>query len=265
MESEREKVFDPDRIKKLIKTLIMEIGGKFSTQLGIDLSRADPDNLFRWFLASKLFAARISTEIAIKTYKTFERNGVISPGKILETGWDGLVKLLDDGGYVRYDFSTATRLLAITKDLQDKYRGELNLLHQEARDKKDLENRLKELGKGIGDVMVNIFLRELRGVWEKADPPVSELAILGAERIGLLESKKPWKGGEALTGLKEIWHEYGCEVDFERKVDFCDFETALLRTGKDFCKKTRCDTCPIMHYCIYQSKSHKNNSIRGFS
>jgi len=265
MQLESKKILDPDWIREIIKALILNMGGKFSTQLGIDLSRGDPDNIFRWFLASKLFAARISTEIAIKTYRTFERNGVTSPEKILETGWDGLVKLLDEGGYVRYDFSTATKLLAITRDLQDRYRGDLNLLHREARDKNDLENRLKELGKGIGEVTVNIFLRELRGVWEKANPPLSELVLLGAERIGLLESRVPCRRGDALSELMEIWHEHGCGVDFERKVDFCDFEAALLRTGKDFCKKTRCNTCPMIHYCKYYSNSRKNNPRRGFS
>ncbi|MGQ9614953.1 MAG: hypothetical protein ACUVWJ_00960 [Spirochaetota bacterium] len=249
----------------MIKALILNMGGKFSTQLGIDLGGADPDNIFRWFLASKLFAARISTEIAIKTYRTFERNGVTTPGKILETGWDGLVKLLDDGGYVRYDFSTATKLLAIIKDLLDRYGGDLNLLHLKAGDKKDLENRLKDLGKGVGEVMVNIFLRELRGVWEKAEPSLSELVLLAAGRLGLLEVMISGRGGDALSKLMEIWNKYSCKLEFERKVDFCDFEAALLRTGKDFCKKTRCDICPMQEYCKYYIKTNKNNSWRGFS
>ncbi len=96
---------------KLINTL----GGKFSSQLGIDLSGADSHQIFKWFLASKLFGARISTDIAIKTYREFDRYSVTSPEKIIDTGWDGLVKILDDGGYVRYDFSTATKLLEINE------------------------------------------------------------------------------------------------------------------------------------------------------
>lgn len=120
--------------------------------------------IFKWFLASKLFGARIGTNIAIKTYKGFEKRGVVSPERILETGWDGLVRILDDGGYVRYDFSTATKLLEIMEDLKRDYNGDLNRLQQKAGDEKDLEYRLKSLGKGIGAVTVNIFLRELRSV-----------------------------------------------------------------------------------------------------
>jgi hypothetical protein len=56
------------------------------------------------------------------------------------------------------------------KDLQEQYAGDLNNLHEKAQDGKDLESRLKQLGKGIGDVTVNIFLRELRTVWVKARP-----------------------------------------------------------------------------------------------
>jgi len=42
------------------------------------------------------------------------------------------------------------------------YEGNLSLLHDQASSSSDLEKRLKELGKGIGDVTVSIFLRELR-------------------------------------------------------------------------------------------------------
>jgi len=151
-------------IKDTIKKLISALGGKFSKELGIDLSEGKSTEIFKWFLASKLFGARIGTNIAIKTYREFERCSVLSPEKILETGWDGLVKILDDGGYARYDFSTATKLLEIMKDLKKFYQDDLNKLHEKADDEDDLEDLLKGLGKGIGDVTVNIFLRELRSV-----------------------------------------------------------------------------------------------------
>jgi hypothetical protein len=40
----------------------------------------------------------------------------------VKTGWDGLVSTLDAGGYVRYDFKTATKLLEVMKNLIDQYR-----------------------------------------------------------------------------------------------------------------------------------------------
>jgi endonuclease III len=146
---------------------------------------------------------------------------------------------LDDGGYVRYDFSTASKLLEIMEDLKRDYNGNLNELHRVAMNEEDLENRLKGLGKGIGDVTVNIFLRELRGVWEKANPWLSELVKLAAGHLGLAK-----QGEDPLRALKKIWT--------AQKVpgkDFRDFESALLRLGKDYCRKSRHDVCPMRSEC----------------
>jgi endonuclease III len=121
-------------------------------------------------LASILFGKRISEKIAANTYKKFVEAGITTPQKILEVGWQKLVDLLDAGGYVRYDFSTADKLLDISKELLNKYGNEpLNKIHSIAKNPLDLEAKLQKF-KGIGPVTTNIFLRELRHVWEKADP-----------------------------------------------------------------------------------------------
>ena len=226
-------------VKETVKELISKPGGKFSKELGIDLSKGKSTEIFKWFLASKLFGARIGTNIAIKTYREFERCGVLSPEKILDTGWDGLVKILDDGGYARYDFSTATKLLEIMEDLKKYYDGDLNKLYQKARNEEELENLLKSLGKGIGDVTVNIFLRELRSVWEKANPVPSELVILAARNLGFISQTE-----EPLSALKKVWLAHTIKGK-----DFSDFEAALLRLGKDFCKRRKCSFCPMSEKC----------------
>ena len=219
----------------LPKRLIESLGGMYSRELGIDPSRGDSGKIFRWFLACKLMGARISTRNALGTYKEFERRGVVTPGRIRQTGWDGLVEILDAGGYARYDFSTATKLLAITDDLLRRYHGDLNVLHEEATDPRDLEDRIKGLGKGIGDVTTNIFLRELRGVWAKARPALSPLVLLSAGNLGLLVPEQ-----DPAQSLERFWR--------RRKTpgyDFRDFEAALLRLGKDYCKTSRCEAWPL--------------------
>jgi endonuclease III len=225
-----------------LEKLIDSLGGRYSRQLGIDLTGAASRQIFRWFLASKLFGARISSDIAMRTYREFEKNGVTTPQSILSTGWDGLVKILDNGGYARYDFSTATKLLSIMNDLIENYGGDLNALHQKAADERDLERRLKELGKGIGGVTVNIFLRELRGVWPKAKPVLSPLVVLSARHLGIMKQKTV-----ALDALEKFWASN--KVSYR---DFTDFEAALLRLGKDYCKKSRCNHCPMQLECIYK-------------
>jgi len=154
----------------------------YSEELGIDLSKGE-EEIFKWFLASILFGRRISEEIAKRTYRTFEKYNILSPEKIIEAGWDELVGILDEGGYVRYDFSTATRLLEICEELLDRY-GSLSKLHESAKDEKDLEKKLLAF-KGIGSVTVNIFLRELRPFWEKANPDVLPLVKKYAEDMGI--------------------------------------------------------------------------------
>jgi len=91
----------------------------YSRDLDIDLIQEQ--GRFEWFLACLLFGARISETIAANTYLCFKRAGINMPDSILAAGWDRLVGILDSGGYVRYDFSTATKLLAIMTDLTAKY------------------------------------------------------------------------------------------------------------------------------------------------
>jgi len=74
-------------------------------------------------------------------------------------------------------------------------------------------------GKGIGRFMTNIFLRELRIVWQKARPEPSPLVHLSAQHLGLLKG-----GKDLLRSLKAIWS----ENKILRK-NFCDFEAALVR------------------------------------
>jgi hypothetical protein len=81
-----------------------------------------------------------------------------------------------------------------------------------------LEKRLREF-KGVGPVGVNIFLRELRGIWEKAKPTPSPMAVATAQRIGL--------------DPKEVKR----------------YESQLLRLNLEYCRKQRTLECPIRNNC----------------
>jgi hypothetical protein len=120
----------------------------------------------------------------------------------------------------------------VANSLVDGYSGSLIRVHSVASDSRDLERRLKGLGKGVGDVTVSIFLRELRGVWKKADPFPTGLELLAGERLGILE--KGADAEEALERLKVFWAKNGITGK-----SFVEFETALLRLGKK-CRKGEC-------------------------
>jgi len=221
--------------------LVKKLGGSYASALDINLSSMESEEVFKWFLASVLFGTRIGERIAMKTYKEFEKAGMLSPEAILETGWQGLVDILDRGGYVRYDFKTATKLLEVSRAVKEKYEGDLNRLHFFVEDERDLEKKVQGLGKGVGPVTVNIFLRELRDLWEKAEPPVSELAILASRNLRLTQATDAEAG---LEQLQEMW-----EVDELHEWRFSDLEAALVRLGKNYCRKKRCSFCPMQEEC----------------
>jgi endonuclease III len=223
--------------------IVKAAGGSFSRELGIGLDAGQPRDIFRWFLASVLFGARISETIVKHTVRAFEEAGVTAPEVIEQTGWDGLVAILDRGGYVRYDFKTATKLLDLSRTLRSQYQGDLNRLHAAAAGSRDLEGRLKSLAKGIGDVTVNIFLREMRGTWPKASPLPPVPVILAAANLGLLPQGMRDRD-EALAGLLRFWEGEGGSFR-----DFADLEAALLRIGKNFCRKGACSACPVRQSC----------------
>ncbi len=213
--------------KETIKALLDKYKGRYSAELGIDLHSRKPEEIFKWFLASALFGARISETIAIRTYKEFEKQGLLSPKALLDAGWDGLVAVLDRGGYARYDFKTATKLLDMSKALQDQHQGDLNILHAAASGPEDLELRLKSLAKGIGDLTVNIFLREMRSIWKKAGSLPVEVVAMGAKSLGIVP-KDVADRRKIFALLMNAWRDAG-----RRSGNFPDFEAALVRYGKE--------------------------------
>jgi hypothetical protein len=131
--------------------------------LHIDLASKKESELFKWFLACLLFGKPIQAEIAGQATQALVAAGLTSPGAILRAGWDKLVLLLDQAHYVRYDFSTATKLLEVCQDLQRRFGTLTNLLAQ-ARTAAELSRKLQEF-KHIGPVTARIFLREVRPIW----------------------------------------------------------------------------------------------------
>jgi len=135
----------------------------YAKELGIDLSSKQETEYFKWFLASLLFGKPIQQEVAKRTYFEFVNNGLTSPDAIIQAGWDKLVEVLDHGHYVRYDFSTATKLLDVSKTLKEKY-GTLTDLLKQSHSIDELSSRLEEF-KGIGPKTTEIFLRDVAPIF----------------------------------------------------------------------------------------------------
>jgi endonuclease III len=229
-------------MKRKTVEVLEKFGKRYSEVLGINLDSGKDDEIFKWFLASILFGAPITETSVIKTYKCFQKHEALTPKGILETGWDDLVRIFDERSYTRYDFKTADKLLEVMQNLTERYNGSLNLLHSKVSNTRDLENGLKDLGKGIGDMTVSIFLRELRKVWGKANSNPTSLVVSAAENLGIVKNET---AENALKQLEDFWAKNKVADE-----SFINFETALFRLGKNFCRKGKCASCPVERDCL---------------
>ena len=207
-----------------LSELLKEYGELYSDELGIDI-RKEP---FKWFLASILFGARISTGIAKKTYRAYDQAGLTSPGKLASSDEMTLIKIHGRGGYARYDGITAEYILGVARKLLKDYDGEIRKLDKESQDPRDLEWRLQEF-RGVGSVTAKIFLRELRGIWRNADPEPTAVEVSAAKNLGILTTNV-----DALGKLKEFWGDNAVEG-----YRFRHFEAALVRLGLALRRKKR--------------------------
>jgi len=138
-----------------------EIGAE---DLGIDVTRGEAE-LFKWFVASFLFGKRIQHDIAAEAYRVLvERNRLDTPHKLRDCGQRRLVQLLGQARYVRYDESTAARLLKLGDQLLTEYDGRLGRLRELGETHDGVEKRLLAF-EGVGPKTVEIFLREAARVW----------------------------------------------------------------------------------------------------
>ena len=135
-------------------------------EAGIHLSSKKEEELFKWFLVCLLFGKPIQRQVAERAFNALAVPRLLSPDAILRAGWDELVRLLDEAHYVRFDFSTATKLLHVCKELKERYSSLTDLLAQ-SKTPAELSARLQEF-KYIGPVTARIFLRDVRPIWYPA-------------------------------------------------------------------------------------------------
>jgi len=217
------------------------IGGSCPSALGIDLASMKSDEVFKWLLVSILLGTGGREAVAFRAYRGLEKAGLTSPARLLTTNWQSLVDILDQSGYIRHNFKIAIGLPGVVATLNSDYEGDLNRLHFFARDEGDLERRLQGLGKTMRPATVTLFLRGLRELWEKANPPLRREALIAFQGLRLLDATNTTV---ALEELRILWDENG-----EDQSRFSDLEAALMRLGRDYCRTRRCHVCPVKEEC----------------
>ncbi|MCQ8771944.1 endonuclease [Streptomyces telluris] len=175
-------------------TLLRMYGRTYAEEAGIRL-RDTPQPLYRLVVLACLLSARIRAPVAVAAARCLAEAGIKDPRRMAGATWQQRVDALGKGGYRRYDERTATQLGDGAHLLLDRYRGDVRRLREEADgDPGRLRKLLQELP-GLGPAGVNIFLREVQGVWPEVHPCFDAKAAEGAARLGL-----PRASG-ALAGL----------------------------------------------------------------
>ncbi|BDB20176.1 hypothetical protein cym2001_35410 [Pseudomonas sp. CYM-20-01] len=131
-----------------------------ATELGIDLKPGDDHALFKWFIASFLMGKRIQAPIAAQAYKVIvEEAGRDTARKLQHCTSRELVAMLGRAHYVRYDETTAQRLLDLSARLNAEYAGKITHMRSVSESREAFEKRLGEFD-GVGPKTIEIFMRD---------------------------------------------------------------------------------------------------------
>jgi endonuclease III len=207
---------DATRRARVARLVVTVLGGRYSSRLGIDVDAGEAE-VERWFLAATLFGTRISAGVAERTFGVLDRAGLRRVTQARHIPWDDLVALLDAGGYARYDFRTATRLQDLAEMIGERYGGQVSVIGRSFTRYPQLHQALDMLP-GWGPVTIQLFLRELRGVWPGAQPPLDQRAAAAARHLGLAATGSANVDVAALTRLAG-----------QSDVDLRDLEGGLVR------------------------------------
>ncbi|WP_300627885.1 DNA methylase [Pseudomonas sp.] len=131
-----------------------------AAELGIELKPCDDSSLFKWFIASFLMGKRIQAPIAAQAYKVIvEQEGRDTAQKLQHCTSRELVAMLGRAHYVRYDETTAQRLLDLSAKLNADYSGKITRILQASDSRQAFEKRLGEFD-GVGPKTIEIFMRD---------------------------------------------------------------------------------------------------------
>ena len=171
--------------RETAKALLREHGQTYADELGIDIAKNTPSPLFELLCAATLMSARIGAGIATEAARSLQARGWRSPDAMASSTWDERVEALNEAGYARYQERTATMLGDLAEHLNARWKGDLRRLRDEADRDPAAERKLLKEFKGIGDVGVDIFFREVQVAWDELVPFADRRARDAAGRLKL--------------------------------------------------------------------------------
>ena len=169
----------------IVDTLLERHGQTFASELGVNATDNTPSTLFRLLCFALLASTRISADIAMEAAQALGEQGWTTARKLLDADWQDRVDTLNRAGYARYDESTSTMLAETAERLIDEYGGDLRVLRRRAGRDPKAERRLLKEFKGLGDVGVDIFMREVQAAWEELYPFTDKLTLKASRKLDL--------------------------------------------------------------------------------
>lgn len=112
--------------------------------------------LFKIFLLAMLYSKPMNAKLVKSAYLGIIKSKIVSLNKLANTKWSDLVDILDHAKYVRFDFSTASRLIYVSDYILKHYGSISNLINSSKNDF-ELRDRLMEI-KGIGPKTAKNFI-----------------------------------------------------------------------------------------------------------
>ena len=222
--------------------LVTRLGGSYSRLLGLKLAGMESDETFKWFVAAVLLGSPVRTGSALSAFREMERRSLLTPRGLLSCDEKTLYEALLASGVTVYTRKIAATLRSAVQSLLADYDGDINRLHFFAEDGEDLVVRVRRLGDKVPRRAVALFLREMRGVWDKAHPGLSFSALDAARCLGVIDNVR---SAEAVDELRTVWErgDHGGRT-------YADFEVALVRLGENYCSLRRCVLCPMGKLCV---------------
>jgi len=168
----------------LIDTLISEQGTLYSAEMGANVGRDTPQELFHWLLGAIMLSARISASNAGRGAAAVRSAGLHKIDAIGEADRTELVRVLNENGYARYDESTADYIRDTAAWAKEEWGGDLRRLRDAGGDANAVQRRLQG-AKGLGPLGARIFAREAQLAWDVFYPMVDGPAVDQARSYGL--------------------------------------------------------------------------------
>jgi endonuclease III len=170
--------------QQLVRRLLKLAGTTYAAEAGVRIDDK-PMPLFQLLVLCMLASKPIDATIAMRAGRELFADGLRTPKAVLASDRGTMIRAFARAHYVRYDESSATRLIDMAERVRDEYSGDLRELARRSGHEVAVATRMLKQFKGIGDIGAAIFLREVQDVWTWVRPYFDKRAVASAEQLGL--------------------------------------------------------------------------------